>query len=159
MKKKIREVLSKYRQNNGYTMEHAERELLDLFSVMCYAGDEVRENGTDIWYKVKRVDGRYETITVGSEKLCWYCGVELCSANSTKDHFFPKSKGGRLQVHCCNNCNKMKGDMSPIEFVEHIKSLKKKHLKNAPWQKKFNRMINATIALWDEIPINIYEIY
>ena len=58
MKKKIREVLSKYRQNNGYTMEHAERELLDLFSVMCYAGDEVRENGTDIWYKVKRVDGR-----------------------------------------------------------------------------------------------------
>ena len=33
MKKKIREILSKYRQNEGYTMEHAERELLDLFSV------------------------------------------------------------------------------------------------------------------------------
>ena len=33
MKKKVREILSKYRQNQGYTMEHAERELLDLFSV------------------------------------------------------------------------------------------------------------------------------
>ena len=33
MKKKVREILSKYRQNEGYTMEHAERELLDLFSV------------------------------------------------------------------------------------------------------------------------------
>ena len=33
MKRKIREILSKYRQNHGYTMEHAERELLELFSV------------------------------------------------------------------------------------------------------------------------------
>lgn len=33
MKKQIREILSKYRGNQGYTMEHAERELLNLFSV------------------------------------------------------------------------------------------------------------------------------
>jgi hypothetical protein len=33
MKKKVKEILSKYRKNEGYTMEHAERELLDLFSV------------------------------------------------------------------------------------------------------------------------------
>jgi len=33
MNKKVREILSKYRQNESYTMEHAERELLDLFSV------------------------------------------------------------------------------------------------------------------------------
>ena len=33
MKQKIREILSKYRQNQGYTMEHAERELLNLFNV------------------------------------------------------------------------------------------------------------------------------
>jgi hypothetical protein len=33
MKKQIREVLSKYRGNQGYTMEHAESELLNLFSV------------------------------------------------------------------------------------------------------------------------------
>lgn len=33
MKKEIREILSKYRQNEGYTMEHAERELLNLFGV------------------------------------------------------------------------------------------------------------------------------
>jgi hypothetical protein len=25
---------------------------------MCCAGDEVRENGTNIWYKVTKVDGR-----------------------------------------------------------------------------------------------------
>lgn len=31
MKKQIREVLSKYRGNQGYTMEHAESELLNLF--------------------------------------------------------------------------------------------------------------------------------
>lgn len=34
MKKKIREILSKYRGNQGYTMEHAESELLNLFSVV-----------------------------------------------------------------------------------------------------------------------------
>ena len=33
MKKRIREVLSKYRGNQGYTMKHAESELLNLFSV------------------------------------------------------------------------------------------------------------------------------
>jgi hypothetical protein len=33
MKKQIREVLSKYRGNQGYTMEQAESELLNLFSV------------------------------------------------------------------------------------------------------------------------------
>lgn len=33
MKKQIREILSKYRGNKDYTMEHAERELLNLFSV------------------------------------------------------------------------------------------------------------------------------
>jgi hypothetical protein len=33
MKKQIREVLSKYRGNQGYTMEHAESEILNLFSV------------------------------------------------------------------------------------------------------------------------------
>ena len=33
MKKQVREVLSKYRGNQGYTMEHAESELLNLFSV------------------------------------------------------------------------------------------------------------------------------
>jgi hypothetical protein len=39
MKKEIREILSKYRQNEGYTMEHAERELLNLFSVSGSAFD------------------------------------------------------------------------------------------------------------------------
>jgi len=33
MEKRIREILTKYRQNEGYTMEHAERELFSLFSV------------------------------------------------------------------------------------------------------------------------------
>jgi hypothetical protein len=47
MKKKVREILSKYRQNEGYTMEHAERELLDLFSVMrsdCEIEEIVEQN-------------------------------------------------------------------------------------------------------------------
>ena len=33
MKKQIREVLSKYRGNQGYTIEHAESELLNLYAV------------------------------------------------------------------------------------------------------------------------------
>ena len=32
MKTEIREILSKYRQNRGYKMDQAERDLLDLFS-------------------------------------------------------------------------------------------------------------------------------
>ena len=45
MKKQIREVLSKYRGNQGYTMEHAESELLNLHSVggMLFLINSIRE--------------------------------------------------------------------------------------------------------------------
>jgi hypothetical protein len=45
MKKQIREILSKYRGNQEYTMEHAERELLDLFSVSGSFSDKDLLNG------------------------------------------------------------------------------------------------------------------
>ena len=47
MKKQIREVLSKYRGNQGYTMEHAESELLKLFSVSD--SDEYTRGYKDGW--------------------------------------------------------------------------------------------------------------
>ena len=63
MKKKISEVLSKYNQNNGYTIEHAERELLNLFSVNnSFVSEYVehcilcRENGLPMldWYSYQK---------------------------------------------------------------------------------------------------------
>ena len=53
MKKQIREVLSKYRGNQGYTMEHAESELLNLFGVSgsCSCGVKyVETKKSDIPY-------------------------------------------------------------------------------------------------------------
>jgi len=57
MKKEIEEICNKLNREQLSVFE-ATNELLNLFSVMCSAGDEVRENGTNIWYKVKKIDGR-----------------------------------------------------------------------------------------------------
>ncbi len=52
---------------------------------------------------------------------CYYCEAELNGQNRTKDHMVPKSKGGILskdnKVYSCFNCNQLKGDLDPVEFL------------------------------------------
>ena len=55
----------------------------------------------------------------GSKNKCYYCGhEEICTA----DHFYPKSKGGRLKVYACGLCQRTKADLSPEQFVIYIKN-------------------------------------
>lgn len=81
----------------------------------------------------------YTPINLGNWDKCWYCGK---SGHTTADHFYPKSKGGRLKVRCCKDCNDMKKNMTPLEFCEYLKC---SDLENK------DRMITATITLWKRI--------
>lgn len=92
----------------------------------------------------------YDSKKLGNNK-CWYCGCELYISTKTTDHFFPKHMGGRLKVVCCKNCNQEKKGLTPNGFIEHLKKLKNKHPDYQPWQKRFNRMINATQTLWERV--------
>lgn len=40
----------------------------------------------------------------------------------TRDHVFPKSRGGRDTVLCCNQCNGIKGDMLPDEWLDFMRA-------------------------------------
>ena len=53
----------------------------------------------------------------GSRHKCYYCGHE---EECTADHFYPKSKGGRLKVYACGLCQRTKADMTPEQFVAYI---------------------------------------
>lgn len=48
---------------------------------------------------------------------CSYCGVAIPVKQVTRDHVYPKSKGGIIKTPCCLSCNEMKEDMKPIEFA------------------------------------------
>ena len=55
--------------------------------------------------------------TKGNKDKCFYCGqLETC----TKDHFYPKSKKGRIMVYACQLCQGSKKDMLPMEFVSYM---------------------------------------
>jgi len=95
---------------------------------------------------------------LGNESKCWYCGCYLSHSNKTTDHFLPKHLGGRLHVYCCKACNKLKKDLTPLEFINKLKNLKNISPMMFLWQNPdykvkpdFDRMINATKTLWDKI--------
>ena len=92
----------------------------------------------------------YDYASLGDNK-CWYCGDVLFPSTKTKDHFWPKSLGGRLKVCCCKNCNALKRNLTPNEFIKLMEKLKNKHPHYAPWQKRFDRIINATETLWEKV--------
>jgi 5-methylcytosine-specific restriction endonuclease McrA len=52
-----------------------------------------------------------------AELSCSYCGIKLPSRKLTRDHIYPKSKGGCFTTPCCGLCNQAKGDMKPIEWA------------------------------------------
>lgn len=60
---------------------------------------------------------------------CFYCKKQVVRRNlgkkrnwdkgdgATRDHLFPKSKGGACLVLACNHCNNKKGDKPPLTFI------------------------------------------
>ena len=55
----------------------------------------------------------------GNKNKCYYCGQE---EECTTDHFYPKSKGGRLKVYACGLCQRTKKDMTPEQFINYMKN-------------------------------------
>lgn len=86
-------------------------------------------------------------VVLGNKNKCWYCGSES-SGIITKDHFWPKSKGGKLMVYCCSRCNIQKGNKTPLQWARYIET----HVhKGFISEDKGNRMITATLSLWEKL--------
>ena len=54
-------------------------------------------------------DGRYIQ--------CSYCGIFVYYRTITRDHVYPKSRGGILKAPACTDCNVAKENMLPIEWA------------------------------------------
>ena len=56
---------------------------------------------------------------------CWYCGKEVEPSKLTKEHVFPRSKGGDNDmdniIMVCKSCNSSKGDMDLFEWYAEIR--------------------------------------
>ena len=86
--------------------------------------------------------------------VCAYCKTTLDDYSRTVDHLFPKSRGGKLsnsnKVPCCGSCNKLKGNMSIIEFMRSLNSLiyyeQTKHKENISHLKKVKKNVEGLIS-------------
>lgn len=57
--------------------------------------------------------------TFGSKHKCGYCGQdETC----TRDHFIPKSLGGKVMVWACEICQGTKKNYMPHEWVAYLRN-------------------------------------
>lgn len=57
------------------------------------------------------------------ETECYYCDGSIGRGNKTKDHVYPRSKGGTLPdnfVWACNKCNHHKGDKTLEEWRDYL---------------------------------------
>jgi hypothetical protein len=56
---------------------------------------------------------------------CWYCGKEMEPSKLTKDHVFPRSKGGVNEmdniIMVCKTCNSSKGNMDLFEWYATVR--------------------------------------
>ena len=61
---------------------------------------------------------------IRQNNYCWYCGKELEPSKLTKDHVFPRSKGGDNDmdniIMVYKTCNSSKGDMDLFEWYAVI---------------------------------------
>ena len=59
--------------------------------------------------------------------VCAYCKTPLDEYSRTVDHLYPKSRGGKLsnsnKVPSCGDCNKLKANMSVVEFGRALSGL------------------------------------
>jgi 5-methylcytosine-specific restriction endonuclease McrA len=85
--------------------------------------------------------------------VCAYCKTTLDDYSRTVDHLYPKSRGGKLsnsnKVPCCGDCNKLKGNMSIVEFSRALNGLifyeHSKHKENLGHLKKIKLNVESLI--------------
>jgi 5-methylcytosine-specific restriction endonuclease McrA len=63
----------------------------------------------------------FNFLLIRNEKFtqCSYCGSFVHEKKLTRDHVYPKSKGGIIKTPCCMSCNVEKEDMLPIAWAIH----------------------------------------
>lgn len=82
--------------------------------------------------KIKGRHGVVVTEIDGHGLPCPYCERRMIAGSlthPTKDHVVPKSKGGKLTVLACFQCNQIKSDMMPDQWEEFCR-------KNPMWWAK-----------------------
>ena len=65
-------------------------------------------------------------VKIMENDYCWYCGKSMESSHLTKDHVFPKIKGGKNCIDniimVCKTCNSSKGKMNLFEWYNDIRN-------------------------------------
>lgn len=82
-----------------------------------------REKKHRDWYRTAKASGHFPLtfnfVFIKDDKYvqCSYCGMFFNAREITKDHVYPKSKGGEIKTPACMSCNVVKEDMRPIDFA------------------------------------------
>ena len=62
---------------------------------------------------------------ISDNNHCWYCGKEMPVSQLTRDHVFPRSKGGGNDmdniIMVCKSCNSSKGKMDLFEWYSEVR--------------------------------------
>jgi hypothetical protein len=107
----------------------------------------------------------YTPRRLGRRDRCFYCGR---TGPTTADHFYPRSKGGRLCVRACAQCQREKGDATPLEWVRLLTNFIKacgtdrKGCTRGEFIRTYcegdctelarrKRMLRATLTLWERM--------
>ena len=115
----------------------------------------------------------YQPRTLGNKIKCWYCGS---NGPTEGDHFYPKSLGGRLKVRSCIKCNREKGDLTPLEWINYLNVLINRCRKhnggcdrgqfikslcpdNCMEYEKLLRMRYASLTLWKRLRYSVRNHY
>lgn len=106
---------------------------------MCYAVNAGKAKYDRMCYMIRAKafkaykEGRWnihDLLDFNVEKIrqnnyCWYCGKEMEPLKLTKDHVFPRSKGGDNDmdniIMVCKTCNSSKGDMDLFEWYAEVR--------------------------------------
>lgn len=107
--------------------------------MMCYAVNAGKAKYDRMCYMIRAKafkaykEGRWnihDLLEFNVEKIrqnnyCWYCGKEMEPSMLTKDHVFPRSKGGDNDmdniIMVCKTCNSSKGDMDLFEWYAEVR--------------------------------------
>jgi hypothetical protein len=75
----------------------------------------------------------HKNIFIRDGEKCAYCGCKLSLGTTTKDHVFPRSRGGKDDilnvVAACTRCNAAKADKTPAEAGLKLR-VEPRHLTN-----------------------------
>ena len=67
----------------------------------------------------------FNVAKIKENNYCWYCGKEMEPSKLTKDHVFPRSKGGANDmdniIMVCKTCNSSKGNMDLFEWYCEVR--------------------------------------